>query len=294
MQSADPGLPTDMLAFIEESEKYFQLIKDKNLEATAPHYQLSEIALMAPLPNPPSVRDFIGFEQHMLNASKAFGHTIGEVYYDIPVFYFTNHQAIYGPEDEISRPATETKLDLELEIAVVIGKKGHDIAAADADDYIFGYTVFNDFTARAIQKQEMKMPLGPAKGKDFANSFGPCIVTKDEFEPYRCEIDRAMHPEHLRMPPTSKYRFDRKMTAKINGELICEGNSNTMFWTFPEMIERASGNKVSLFPGDILGSGTVGWGSLIENNFGVHRPLEPGDTVELEIEGIGVLKNTVA
>jgi len=96
------------------------------------------------------------------------------------------------------------------------------------------------------------------------------------------------------MPPTSQYRFDRKMTAKINGELTCEGNSNTMFWTFPEMIERASGNKVSLFPGDILGSGTVGWGSLIENNFGVHRPLEPGDTVELEIEGIGVLRNKVA
>ncbi len=294
MQSADPGLPTDMQAFIEDSETFFQLIKEKNLEATAPHHQLSEITLLPPLPNPPSVRDFIGFEQHMLNASKAFGHTIGEVYYDIPVFYFTNHQAIYGPEDEIPRPTAETKLDLELEIAVVIGKKGHDIAAEDADDYIFGYTVFNDFTARAIQKQEMKMPLGPAKGKDFANSFGPCIVTKDEFEPFRSKIDRATHPEHLRMPPTTQYRFDRKMTAKINGELICEGNSKTVFWTFPEMIERASRNKVSLFPGDILGSGTVGWGSLIENNFGVHRPLEPGDVVELEIEGIGVLKNTVA
>jgi 2-keto-4-pentenoate hydratase/2-oxohepta-3-ene-1,7-dioic acid hydratase in catechol pathway len=139
----------------------------------------------------------------------------------------------------------------------------------------------------------MTLPLGPAKGKDFANAFGPCIVTKDEFEQYRCEINRTEHPEHLAMPPNTKSRFDVKMTAKINGETICEGNYKTVFWTFPEMIERASRNNVSLMPGDILGSGTVGFGSLIENNFGVHRPIEPGDVVELEIEGIGVLRNTV-
>lgn len=312
MQLADSRLPTDMVKFIEESELYFEIIQ--SLGELKPNYAISDfgfrisengglvptseisnpkLKLLAPIPKPPSIRDFIGFEQHMLNASKAFGHTIGEVYYEIPVFYFTNHHGVFGPNDEIKRPAAETKLDLELEIAVVMGKKGNDISAENADDYIFGYTVFNDWTARAIQKQEMQMPLGPAKGKDFANAFGPCIVTKDEFEKYRCGISRADHPEHLRMPTSTTDRFDVKMTAKINGETICEGNYKTVCWTFPQMIERASRNNVSLMPGDILGSGTVGWGSLIENKFSVHRPIEPGDVVELEIEGIGVLKNRV-
>lgn len=291
MQLSDKRLPTDMVAFIENHETYFEIIQ--SLSNTKSHYKLSDVKLLSPIPKPPSIRDFVGFEQHMLNASKTFGHTIGEAYYDIPVFYFTNHQAVFGMNDEIKRPTAETKMDLELEIAVIIGKKGNDITAENADDYIFGYTVFNDWTARAIQRQEMTLPLGPAKGKDFANAFGPCIVTKDEFEQYRCEINRTEHPEHLAMPPNTKSRFDVKMTAKINGETICEGNYKTVFWTFPEMIERASRNNVSLMPGDILGSGTVGFGSLIENNFGVHRPIEPGDVVELEIEGIGVLRNTV-
>ena len=293
MKLADKRLPTKLLSFIEKHEQYFEIIKTNKLKNTKAHYKRSEVTLLAPLPNPPSIRDFIGFEQHMLNASKSFGHTISEVYYDIPVFYFTNHHAVYGPDDEIKRPNAETKLDLELEMAVVIGKKGNDIALENADDYIFGFTVFNDWTARAIQKQEMQMPLGPAKGKDFANAFGPCIVTKDEFEKYRCKIDGRSHPKHLKMPGHRSGRFNVQMTAKINGELICEGNYKTVHWTFSEMIERASRNNVSLMPGDIIGSGTVGWGSLIENNFGVHRPLEPGDVVELEIEGIGVLRNTV-
>ena len=293
MRLADSSLPSNLLSFIEKHEKYFDLIKSKKLQDTKAHYKLKEVKLLPPLPHPPSIRDFIGFEQHMLNASKSFGHSISKVYYDIPVFYFTNHHAVYGPEDEIKRPNAETKLDLELEIAVIIGKKGNDINTAEADDYIFGYTVFNDWTARSIQKQEMEMPLGPAKGKDFANAFGPCIVTKDEFDKYRCKITRRRHPKHLKMPNSNKDRFDLKMTAKINDKIICEGNYKTVHWTFPEMIERASRNSVILVPGDILGSGTVGWGSLIENNFKVHRPLEPGDIVELEIEGIGKLKNIV-
>ena len=291
MQLADKRLPTEMLAFIEDHEAYFDIIQ--TLSTVQPHHKIEEVDILAPLPNPPSIRDFIGFEQHMLNASKSFGHSISDVYYEIPVFYFTNHHAVYGPNDQIKRPKKESKLDLELEMAVVIGKKGKDISAENADDYIFGYTVFNDWTARSIQKQEMQMPLGPAKGKDFANAFGPCIVTKDEFEKFRCEINRAEHPKYLRMPLSSSNRFDVRMTAKINGNTICEGNYKTICWTFPEMIERASRNNVSLQPGDILGSGTVGWGSLIENNFSVHRPIEPGDVVELEIEGIGILRNEV-
>ncbi len=293
MKLADIRLPTKMLAFIERHEKYFDLISTNKLEEIAPHYDLSEVQLLAPLPKPPTIRDFLGFEQHMLNASKSFGHKTSEIYYEIPVFYFTNPHAVYGSGDKIKRPKNETKLDLELELAAIIGKKGNDISPENADDYIFGYTIFNDWTARSIQKEEMQMPLGPAKGKDFANAFGPCIVTKDEFEKYRCKITRASQPAHLKMPNLTDNRFDLKMTAKINGATICEGNYKTAYWTFAEMLERASRNEVSLMPGDIIGSGTVGWGSLIENNFSVHRPLEPGDVVELEIEGIGILSNTV-
>ena len=294
MQLTDSRLPTDMLTFIDNHEAYFSIIKDNDLESTPPQYKSDEVQLLAPLPNPRSFRDYIGFEQHMLNASKSFGHKVGEVWYEMPIFYFTNHQAIYGPNDDIKKPEKETKLDIELELAVIIGKKGKDIKAENADDYIFGYTVFNDWTARAIQKVEMGgPPLGPQKGKDFANAIGPCIVTKDEFEQYRCTISREMHPEHLRMPLSTGDRFDVKMAAKINGETICEGNYKTVFWNFSQQIERASENNVNLMPGDILGSGTVGWGSLIENNFSVHRPLEPGDVVALEIEGIGVLRNQV-
>jgi 2-keto-4-pentenoate hydratase/2-oxohepta-3-ene-1,7-dioic acid hydratase in catechol pathway len=287
-------LPDNMLAFIDDHENYFSIIKEKNLEAVTPTDALEDVQLLAPLPNPRSFRDYIGFEQHMLNASKSFGHSIGEVWYQMPIFYFTNHQAIYGPDDEIRKPLKETRLDIELEMAVIIGKKGTNIPAENADDYIFGYTVFNDWSARALQKVEMGgPPLGPQKGKDFANCIGPCIVTKDEMEQYRCTISKESFPSHLRFPEKNRKRFDLKMTSRINGEIVCEGNYNTVFWAFPEQIERASENFVTLMPGDILGSGTVGWGSLIENNFTVHRPLEPGDVVELEIEGIGMLRNKV-
>lgn len=275
MNLASNKLPTDMLTFIDHHEEYFEVIK--SLGELQAHYQLSEVQLLAPLPNPRSFRDYIGFEMHMLNASKSFGHTIGQEWYEMPIFYFTNHHGIYGPDDEIKRPAGETKMDIELEIACIIGKKGKDIKADEAQDYIFGYTIFNDWTARAIQRREMMIPLGPHKGKDFANAIGPCIVTKDEMEQYMGENGR----------------FNLRMTSKINGVQICEGNYNTVYYTFGQMIERASENNVTMMPGDILGSGTVGWGSLIENNFTVHRPLEPSDVVELEIEGIGVLRNKV-
>jgi 2-keto-4-pentenoate hydratase/2-oxohepta-3-ene-1,7-dioic acid hydratase in catechol pathway len=292
MNLASSKLPTDMLSFIDNHEEYFDIIN--NLGEVSPHCQLSDVRLLAPLPNPRSFRDFIGFEQHMLNATKTFGHNVGEIWYEIPIFYFTNHQAIYGLNDDIPKPKAETRLDLEIELAVVMGKKGTNIKAEDAEDYIFGYTVFNDWSARAIQKNEGGgPPLGPAKGKDFANSIGPCIVTKDEMEQYRCSITKDDFSTHLRFPTGNLARFDLKMTAKINDQTITDGNYKTVYWAFPEQIERASENEVTIYPGDILGSGTLGWGSLIENNFTVHRPLEPGDVVELEIEGIGVLRNTV-
>ncbi|AEI46920.1 fumarylacetoacetate hydrolase family protein [Runella slithyformis] len=291
MQLAHENLPTDMLTFIDNHEAYFPMIK--SLGEVPPHYYLSEIQLLAPLPNPRSFRDYIGFEMHMQNASRSFGHKIGPAWYDMPIFYFTNHQAIYGPDDEIKRPTKETKMDIELELACIIGKKGKDIKAEEARPYIFGYTVFNDWTARAIQKVEMEIPLGPHKGKDYANAIGPCIVTADEMEQYRVPFDESVFVDPIRVPSVQIDRFNLKMTSRINGVTVCEGNYQTVYYTFEQMIERASENNVNLMPGDILGSGTVGWGSLIENNFTVHRPLEPGDVVELEIEGIGILRNTV-
>ena len=291
MNLASVKLPTDMLTFIDNHDAYYAIIKA--LGEVKPHYSLAEIQLLAPLPNPRSFRDYIGFEMHMLNASKSFGHNIGPAWYEMPIFYFTNHQAIYGPDDEIQRPAKETKLDIELEMACVIGKKGKDIKAEEAKPYIFGYTIFNDWTARAIQKREMEIPLGPHKGKDFANAIGPCIVTADEMEQYRIPFSESFFESPLKVPNFKGDRFDVKMTSRINGETICEGNYKTAYYNFEQMIERASENNVNLMPGDILGSGTVGWGSLIENNFTVHRPLEPGDVVELEIEGIGILRNKV-
>jgi 2-keto-4-pentenoate hydratase/2-oxohepta-3-ene-1,7-dioic acid hydratase in catechol pathway len=291
MQLASDKLPTEMLTFIDNHEVYFQVIKE--LGQVAPHYDLADVELLAPLPNPRSIRDYIGFEMHMLNASKSFGHTVGAAWYDLPIFYFTNHHNVYGPDAKIKRPNTETKMDLELEIACIIGKKGSDIKAENTKDYIFGYTIFNDFTARAIQKVEMTIPLGPHKGKDFANVFGPCIVTADEFEQYEVPFSESYFETPLQVPKKQDLRFDIKMTSRINGVTICEGNYKTVHHTFGEMLERASENGVNIMPGDILGSGTVGWGSLIENNFSVHRPLEPGDVVELEIEGIGILKNEI-
>jgi 2-keto-4-pentenoate hydratase/2-oxohepta-3-ene-1,7-dioic acid hydratase in catechol pathway len=291
MRLASEKLPTHMLTFIDHHEDYFQIIK--SLGAVEPHYSLEEVKLLAPLPNPRSIRDYIGFEMHMLNASKSFGHTVGEAWYELPIFYFTNHHNVFGPNDEIKRPANESKLDIELEIACIIGKKGSDIKKEEAKNYIFGYTIFNDWTARATQKVEMTIPLGPHKGKDFANAFGPCIVTADEFDKHEVPFSESYFEAPLKVPKVQDVRFDVKMTSRINGVTICEGNYKTVHHTFGQMLERASENGVNIMPGDILGSGTVGWGSLIENNFSVHRPLEPGDVVELEIEGIGILRNTV-
>jgi 2-keto-4-pentenoate hydratase/2-oxohepta-3-ene-1,7-dioic acid hydratase in catechol pathway len=291
MQLASEKLPTDMLTFIDKHEDYFKIINE--LGDVAAHYTLNEIQLLAPLPNPRSIRDYIGFEMHMLNASKSFGHTVGEAWYEMPIFYFSNHHNVYGPNDEIKRPEKETKLDIELEIACIIGKKGSDIKKEDAKNHIFGYTIFNDWTARAIQKVEMTIPLGPHKGKDFANVFGPCIVTADEFEQYEIPFSESYFEAPLKTPKIQDSRYNLKMTSRINGVTVCEGNYKTVHYSFGQMLERASENGVNIMPGDIFGSGTLGWGSLIENNFSVHRPLEPGDVVELEIEGIGILKNTV-
>ncbi|MEA2528795.1 MAG: hypothetical protein QOG89_439, partial [Thermomicrobiales bacterium] len=194
----------------------------------------------------------------------------------VPVFYFGHAGTIVGPDEAVRKPAETNELDFELELACVIGKAGADIPAAEVWDHVAGLTILNDWSARDEQRQEMSVGLGPAKGKDFATSLGPVIVTLDELAD---RFDGARH--------------DLAMIARINGEEIARGNANTIFWTFPQMIERASRN-VELKPGDVIGSGTVGGGCLLELGQEVHAWLQPGDEVELEIERLGRLRNVVA
>ena len=197
-------------------------------------------------------------------------------WYEFPAFYYSNPHVIYGPEEEVPYPSYTKSLDYELEIACVIGRGGSDVPENEAESYIAGYTIMNDWSARDIQVGEMKIGLGPAKAKDFATSLGPWLVTTDELQDKR----------------TTPGKFSLKMTAKVNGKQLSEGNMDKMHWTFPQMIARAS-QSVALRSGDVFGSGTVGTGSLLELGQEVHPWLQPGDVVELEIERLGILGNKI-
>ncbi|MBE4909698.1 fumarylacetoacetate hydrolase family protein [Bacillus luteolus] len=267
-------LPCNMLSFLDKQEEYMDIISSLS-EPLESVYALDEVEIVSPLPNPRSFRDFYAFEQHVKTARQNRGLDMIPEWYEIPVFYFSNHMAIKGPNQVITRPSKCEWLDYELEIACVIGKEGTNIKASEVEDYIFGYCILNDWSARDLQRQEMKVGLGPAKGKDFATSIGPVIITKDELESFR----------------TLK-GYDLDMTAKVNGELLSKGNFKDIHYSFGEMIERAS-DGVTLYPGEIIGSGTVGSGCILELGTEVHRWLEPGDEVELEITGLGVLKNRI-
>jgi fumarylacetoacetate (FAA) hydrolase len=221
-------------------------------------YALEDVRLLAPVPRPPSVRDAYAFEEHVRNAARVTGRPgVPDEWYVLPVFYFSNPAAIYGPEEEIPFPAGSEELDYELEVAAVIG----------ADGAIGGFTVMNDWSARDLQRKEMKVGLGPAKGKDFATSLGPYVVTPDELGDLRLE-----------------------MVARVNGEERSRGNLGDMYHSWQAILERASANT-RLVPGDVIGSGTVGTGCILEHGDG--RWLQPGDEVELEVEGIGVLRNVI-
>jgi fumarylacetoacetate (FAA) hydrolase len=239
-------------------------------------WPLDEVDLGPPIPFPTSVRDFYAFEQHVKAARARRGADMIPEWYDVPVFYFTNHNAIIGPDDPVLRPKRSRELDFELEIACVIGQAGIDIPADEAEEYILGYAVMNDWSARDLQRQEMKMNLGPAKGKDFATSLGPWVVTPDELAARR----------------VGDGRYDLPMVARINGREVSRGNFKDIHFTFAQMIERAS-DDVLLLPGDVLGSGTVGTGCILELGPENVPWLEPGDVVEMEIEGLGTLTNVV-
>lgn len=238
---------------------------------------LEQVTLHPPLPRPMSLRDFYAFEQHVTNAHKARGKTVADEWYQFPVFYFSNPNAVYGPGEAVPRPTYTAEMDFELEVACVIGKTGINISAEEAESYIFGYTIFNDWSARDIQRREIKVGLGPAKAKDFASSLGPYIVTPDELQ------DRVTGRPGV---------YNLEMTARINGRRVSQGNWGDLHYSFGEMIARAS-QDVYLLPGDVIGSGTVGSGCLLEITSGRGPWLAPGDVVELEIERLGVLRNTV-
>jgi fumarylacetoacetate (FAA) hydrolase len=236
----------------------------------------NSVKLCPPIPRPPVLRDFYAFEDHVKAARARRGLQMPQEWYEFPAFYYSNPGRVYGPDDEVPRPSYTKALDYELEIACVLGKTGVDVREEDAETFIAGYTIMNDWSARDIQEKEMKIGLGPAKAKDFATSLGPWIVTPDELQ------DRK----------SGKERFDLAMKARVNGKQLSNGNMKSIHWTFPQMIARAS-QSVEVRAGDVFGSGTVGTGSILELGQDVHRWLLPGDEVELEIERLGTLRNTI-
>jgi fumarylacetoacetate (FAA) hydrolase len=220
-------------------------------------YRLDDVRLLPPVLHPPSVRDFYAFEQHVAAARASRGLEVPPEWYEQPVFYFSNPAAIFGPEDEVPYPAGTEELDYELEVAAIVG----------AAQQLAGFTIMNDWSARDLQRTEMRVGLGPAKGKDFATSLGPIVVTADEFRGDEAE-----------------------MVARVNGEERSRGNLRDLHFTWDTIRQHAARNT-TLRPGDVLGSGTVGTGCILE--LGDGRWLQPGDVVEFEVEGIGVLRNTV-
>ncbi len=237
---------------------------------------LDEVKFLSPI-HPKTLRDAYAFETHVKTANRNRGQDVPENWYKFPVFYFSNPTNDFGHDDVIPRPAYTNAIDFELEIAVIIGKAGMNIKAEDAPKHIFGYTIFNDWSARDLQVQEMRVNFGPVKSKDFASSYGPVIVTHESL------ADKAT---------TRPGVYDLLMTAKINGTEVSRGNFNDIYWSFGDIIARAS-ESVMLQPGDVIGSGTVGTGCLYELTKNQGPWLNEGDVVELEVERIGLLRNTV-
>ncbi|HEY9724497.1 MAG TPA: fumarylacetoacetate hydrolase family protein [Oscillatoriaceae cyanobacterium] len=273
---AEAIVPSDMTAFLQMGERAMDAAR-RTLAAIAhaplegPReerlwHPLAEVRLLAPLTHPNSLRDFYAFEQHVKTGFAKRGEEIPPEWYELPVYYKGNARTMLGPDAEIPWPRYTKLLDFELELACVIGREGRDIQVEEAYKYVAGYMVMNDVSARDIQRKEMKLRLGPAKAKDFATVIGPTLVTADEIGDVR----------------------DLPMAVRVNGETWSEGNAGSSYWSFAQMIAHASMDE-TLYPGDILGSGTVGRGCGLE----LDRWIQPGDLVELEIGGLGILRNRV-
>lgn len=296
METLHPDLPGSMgmfLHFWEDALPIVQggieLIREGKISESKGQ-PLESLELLAPVPFPTSCRDGYAFRQHVAAARRNRGVDMIPQFDEYPIFYFTNHHSITGPGTLTLMPDHFQKLDFELEAAIVICKQGRNIRAEEAHEYIGGLMIMNDWSARRLQMEEMLLNLGPAKGKDFATSIGPWLVTLDELKDYETAPKEGRRGTN----------WNLTMTCKINGVEVSRGNLGDMDWTFAEIVERAS-YGVDLFPGDVIGSGTVGTGCFLElngtgkfndPNYTEHW-VQPGDEVELEIEGLGVLKNVV-
>ena len=275
-------IPNDLKTALEEWNHFFPILIE--MQETVQNGDLSkfsnaesDLEILPPIINPPSFRDFYAFEQHVRAARKLRGLEMHPDWFKIAIFYFSNPNCCYGHGQEIPYPSDTTELDFELEFAIIIGNGGSDIKAEDAAEVIAGYTILNDWSSRNLQREEMPLSLGPAKGKDFASSFGPYMVTPDELEDAW----------------DNNGRLDLRMTCHVNGKLISDGNTNDLYHSFGNMIERASMNT-KLMPGEYIGSGTVGTGCILElrpENTGGW--VQKGDTVTLEVERLGKLENTI-
>ncbi len=290
-----PDLPVTMTMFLNFWEDVFPLAHSINRSLMEGNKKFTgipveNVEILAPIPHPTSCRDAYAFRQHVATARRNRNAGMIPEFDQFPVFYFTNHNSIQGPGEIVCMPDHLSKLDFELEAAIVICKPGKNIKADEADEYIGGYMIMNDVSARGLQMDEMKLNLGPAKGKDFSTVIGPMLVTPDELEEYKISV-KENHTGNA---------YSLSMKCWVNGVQVSEGNLGDMDWTFAEIIERAS-YGVQLYPGDVIGSGTVGTGCFLElNGTGkLNDPdykeqwLQEGDEVKMEIEGLGKLKNTI-
>jgi fumarylacetoacetate (FAA) hydrolase len=296
LRSLHPVLPETMDVFLETWQIYLNITREAiakrmmNPETLRFGIHLKHVQLLAPVPKPSSLRDGYAFRQHVETARRNRGLEMTTAFDEFPVFYFGNHRTICGPGAISCMPDHFEELDYELEVAVVISKKGKNISAREADHHIAGLMILNDFSARRLQIEEMQLNLGPAKGKDFATATGPWLVTLDELK----DFEVAPKENHVGK------NWDLTMTASVNGEVLSVGRLSDMDWTFAELIERAS-YGVDLYPGDIIGSGTVGTGCLLElngtgkgrSNLFAPRWLQPGDIVDLKVDGLGTLRNKI-
>jgi len=296
METLHPDLPGTMNMFLHYWEDSLpmamagELMLREGSRTSNRRTAISEIDLLAPVPFPASCRDGYAFRQHVAAARRNRKVEMIPEFDQYPIFYFTNHHSIKGPGPVSCMPDHFEKLDFELEAAIVICKHGRNIRAENADEYIGGLMIMNDLSARRLQMEEMLLNLGPAKGKDFATTIGPWLVTPDELK----EFEIAPKENH-----TGK-SWNLTMKCTVNGKQVSLGNLGDMDWTFAEIIERAS-YGVDLFPGDVIGSGTVGTGCFLElNGTGklndpgyAEQWLQEGDVVELEIDQLGKLSNTI-
>ncbi len=296
MELLHPDLPGSMGLFLNYWEDVFpiaqagELMLREGSRSSNNGIHINDIQLLAPVPHPTSCRDGYAFRQHVAAARRNRKAEMIPEFDQFPIFYFTNHHSIQGPGEIKCMPDHFEKLDFELEASIVICKQGRNIKAENADEYIGGLMIMNDMSARRLQMEEMMLNLGPAKGKDFSTAIGPCLVTMDELEQFVVPAKE----NHVGK------NWNLKMICTVNGIQVSEGNLGDMDWTFAEIIERAS-YGVDLFPGDVIGSGTVGTGCFLElNGTGKFNSpdykeqwLQPNDVVEMEIDSLGKLSNTI-